>query len=230
MMSAGDDLLARRLQYPRSRSGLPHKRPYLPVVNVPHSREHVALQPVEVGQVSVGEGGACVLRLGLPTVFHAERGRLGPAPSENLLNEMEGPVNSRRESGGRDDLAVVNVALVVYDLRLRRELRELVNGVVDGRRRQPVEQSRLGEYERAVADRHDVRRVSRAVLNPLDELRVVNLFEDAAAGDEKYVGARAVIEGVVGCHLLAEDGRDGRGGLRDRVDLEARLAEDFPGA
>src|SRR5437764_2051922 len=104
MTSVVDDLLASHLQNLRGGSGLPHKRPYLPVVNVPHSREHVALQPVEVGQVSVGEGGACVLRLGLPTVLHAERGRLGPAPSENLLDEMEGPVNSRRESGGRDDL------------------------------------------------------------------------------------------------------------------------------
>src|SRR5437588_4873623 len=209
MTSVVDDLLARHLQNLRGGSGLPHDGLHLPVVNIAHSREYVAIKPVEVGQVSVGEGGARVLRLRLPLVLHTERSRLGPPPSENLLDKVEGPVNARRESGGRNDFAVVNVALVVYDLRLRRELRELVNRVMDGRRRQPVQESRLREYERAVADRHDVRRVSGAVLNPLDDLRVVELIADGSAGDEKYVGLRAVLECVVGGHLLAEDGRDG---------------------
>src|SRR5437764_15366879 len=101
-----------------------------PVIQISSGRDYLSLHVPEIGkirQVSIRQGGPSILRTRIPSVFHVQGDGLSFTFAITLSDKVECSIDPGGKPGGGDDLAVVDVSLVVDYLGLRRNLLELVD-------------------------------------------------------------------------------------------------------
>src|SRR5215471_1656971 len=142
---------------------------------------------------------------------------------------MECTVDSRRQTCGCNDLAVVNVTLIGDNACLGCDLCEQINRIVKSCSAEAVKQPRLCQNQRACADRHHVFGVLRGLLYPFQYNCVLHCPTTArAARDEKNVHARRINERVIRKDFLTEDRIHQFRTFRDSKNFQAGLTEHFP--
>src|ERR1051326_2496243 len=128
-MRRGNDLFLSKLNDFSDRGRVSDERLSFPTLGVAAHRNRLGVEALEVRQVAVGVSGAGELRFRIPLVLEAECRFLRRAEALHLRDEIKRAVNARREPGGCNHLAVVNVALVINRLNVPSRSGEVVNGM-----------------------------------------------------------------------------------------------------
>ena len=139
---------------------------------------------------------------------------------------MERSVDAGRETGGRDDLSVVDNAFAHYT-RFWRNVRQLVDAAGSRCRRESVEKAGFRENESAIAHRHHIFRILRALTDKREYLLVFPRVADSPARNQEDVRRRRMCEVVVGTNVQPKDRVDRIGRRGNGEDLRAGVTKDF---
>ena len=112
------------------------------MIQISSGRDYLSLHVLQIGkvrQVSISQSGASILRTRIPPVFHVQGDGLSFTFAINLGDKVEGSIDPGGKPSSGDDLAIVDVSLIVDYLGLRRNLLELVDRMLNRRSTQTVE-------------------------------------------------------------------------------------------
>jgi hypothetical protein len=187
-----------------ARRGLLEEIP--PALNARVLAERVVNARRELVLVELASGGSDRSRLGegidariaVPGVLDPPGDLLGRVHAQPAGHELQRHVDARRHAGRRPELAVLHPAGASDPLDLRSLRHHPVPRALVGRGAVPVEDAGAREERRARADRRDVGGERRALAQPRQHLRVLDLAARAdAAGHEQRVERRCVCAAVI---------------------------------
>src|SRR6059058_5047034 len=145
-------------------------------------------------------------------------------------DEMQCHVDAGRDSGGGDDVSVVDEALVRPRFDVTAERQQLVERAPVRRCRLPVEQTGVGVDKRAGADAGHQRATLLECAQPCPDRLVAELCPGAAAaGIDEDVDITELVPARPGEHAHALGARDRLAVLADEHDVDVVGIEEAPG-